>query len=223
MSFQQNCEITLVQNPHAAENVFLHKEPENRPLPTFAGERDRLPSPVWEGHEDAISCYWKAWELAFGNLCRPKPGSGFVSNFIDTAFNGCIFMWDSSFILMFGKYGAEASTSRGPWITFTRSSIRTALSAGRLSRRTERTGLPGLTQPPPDPILCHGANGNISKTSATWTAWQRCSRRCWPITNGCACTTPGPTVHIGPAAGAAAWTICPGSRRGIRFHIRMDI
>lgn len=113
MSFQQNCEMTLVQNPHAAENVFLHKEPENRPLPTFAGERDRLPSPVWEGHEDAVSCYWKAWELAFSNLCRPQLGSGFVSNFIDTAFNGCIFMWDSSFILMFGKYGSRSFNFQG--------------------------------------------------------------------------------------------------------------
>ena len=27
-----------------------------------------------------------------------------MSNFIDTAFNDCLFMWDSAFILMFGKY-----------------------------------------------------------------------------------------------------------------------
>ena len=48
MSFKQNCEISLVQNPHAAENVFIGKEVENTPLPTFEQERDRLPSPVWQ-------------------------------------------------------------------------------------------------------------------------------------------------------------------------------
>ncbi len=113
MSFKQNCEISLVQNPHVAENVFIEKEPENHPLPTFEQERDRLPHPIWDGHGDEIACYWKAWELAFGNLGRPQPGSGFVSNFIDTAFNGCIFMWDSSFILMFGKYASRSFNFQG--------------------------------------------------------------------------------------------------------------
>ncbi len=113
MSFKQNCEISLAQNPHAAENVFIGKDPENHPLPTFEQERDRLPNPIWDGHGDEIACYWKAWELAFGNLGQPQPGSGFVSNFIDTAFNGCIFMWDSSFILMFGKYASRSFNFQG--------------------------------------------------------------------------------------------------------------
>lgn len=113
MSFKQNCEISLVQNPRVAENVFIGKEPENRPLPTFEQERDHLPHPIWDGHGDEIACYWKAWELAFGNLGQPQPGSGFVSNFIDTAFNGCIFMWDSSFILMFGKYASRSFNFQG--------------------------------------------------------------------------------------------------------------
>ena len=30
-------------------------------------------------------------------------GSGFVAPFMDAAFDGCIFMWDSCFMLMFGK------------------------------------------------------------------------------------------------------------------------
>ena len=44
---------------------------------------------------------------AFGNLRKAKAEAGFVSNFIDTAFNGNLFMWDSTFIVMFGKYASR--------------------------------------------------------------------------------------------------------------------
>lgn len=102
--FNQNGEITLVKNPLVEENIFIHRDPDTSPLPDFTQKRECLPQPVWEGNEDAIACYWKAWEIAFRNLKTPVPGSGLVSNFIDTAFNGNTFMWDSVFMLMFGKY-----------------------------------------------------------------------------------------------------------------------
>lgn len=104
---------THVVNPFVRENSFPSMAVDRRRLQTFASARARLPAPVWEGHEDAIDGYWRAWELAFGNLRAPVPGSGFVSNFIDTAFNGCLFMWDSAFILMFGRYGARAFDFQG--------------------------------------------------------------------------------------------------------------
>jgi len=90
------------------ENTFLTVEREQAALPLFAEVRDRLPQPTWEGHPAALDCYWKVWEIAFRNLRQPTPGSGFVSNFIDTAFNDCLFMWDSAFILMFARYGCRA-------------------------------------------------------------------------------------------------------------------
>ena len=98
---------TELRHPLLRENVFLKMKPEATALPKFPGSRAKLPQPSWQGHPDVIACYWKAWELAFRNLHRPKKGSGFVSNFIDTAFNQHIFMWDSSFIVMFGRYGAR--------------------------------------------------------------------------------------------------------------------
>ena len=104
---------TILENRFCKENVFLSMTPENTALPTWETEKDRLPRPVWDGHDDALRCYDKTWKLAFGNLCKPISGAGFVSNFIDTAFNGCIFMWDSSFILMFGKYGARSFDFQG--------------------------------------------------------------------------------------------------------------
>ena len=48
--------------------------------------------------------YWKAWELAFAHLKQPAPGSGFVSNFIDPAFNANTFQWDTCFMVLFAHY-----------------------------------------------------------------------------------------------------------------------
>lgn len=104
--FKQNNEITIPTEPLplVAENYFINKTPDTNSVPTFEEAKSKLPQPIWDGHDDYIGCYWKAWQIAFSNLRTPIPGTGFVSDFIDTAFNGCVFMWDSSFILMFGKY-----------------------------------------------------------------------------------------------------------------------
>jgi hypothetical protein len=99
---------TYLRNPLVDENVFRGMPAEDAPLPTFEQARALLPEPVWDGHPAAIDCYWKTWEIGFRNLCRPAPGSGFVSNFWDTAFNGCLFMWDSVFITLFARYGRRA-------------------------------------------------------------------------------------------------------------------
>ena len=80
---------------------------ENAPLPTYEEAKPLLPSPVWEGRDDVVACYDFAWRTAFSNLKKANNDSRFVSNYIDTAFNGYLFMWDSSFIVMFGKYGAH--------------------------------------------------------------------------------------------------------------------
>jgi hypothetical protein len=97
-----------VRNGLVEQNAFLKMELEAAPVPTWDASRQLLPEPSWERHESTIACYHKAWQLAFGHLRRPQPASGFVANFIDTAFNDCLFMWDSCFILMFGRYGSRA-------------------------------------------------------------------------------------------------------------------
>ena len=105
MSYGQNEELTVEDlSELVAENSFIGAEPNTAPLPSFAECKDRLPQPFWEGHQDVIDCYYRAWEIAFSNLRQPGNDTGFVSPFIDTAFNGCTFMWDSAFMLMFGKY-----------------------------------------------------------------------------------------------------------------------
>jgi hypothetical protein len=90
------------------QNVFREMTADASPLPAFDSARPFLPVPLWEGHAAVIDCYWRAWQLACGNLRPPTSANGFVANFIDTAFNGHLFLWDSVFILMFGRYGSRA-------------------------------------------------------------------------------------------------------------------
>lgn len=114
MGYNQETELTIPQMTDLVkENTFITKTPENSPLPTFDEVKDSLPIPIWDGHESHIDCYWWAWELAFRNLRQPAENSGFVSNFIDTAFNKCTFMWDSVFMLMFGKYADRLFNFQG--------------------------------------------------------------------------------------------------------------
>jgi len=99
---------THVDNPWVSENPFVSLQPEHTELPSFLQARAVLPDPFWADHAAAMACYWRAWELAFSNLKQPTPENGFTANYCDTAFNGNLFMWDSSFITGFGVYGRRA-------------------------------------------------------------------------------------------------------------------
>lgn len=98
---------TYVKEPLVAENKFRVARPVYITPGSFEEARQILPVPIWQGHDEELAMYWRAWEIAIGNIHNPQQGSGFISPFIDTAYNGNIFMWDSSFILMFAKYGAR--------------------------------------------------------------------------------------------------------------------
>ena len=84
---------------------FARKQYTPQPLPKFSELRDRLPSPIYDEHPEWVALYWKGWELAFKNFHEPAAGSGFVSQFIDAAFNQNIFLWDTCFMTMFCNYG----------------------------------------------------------------------------------------------------------------------
>lgn len=106
--YRMNEDVTYESQPLVEQNKFISKEKEDTPLPTYLKSKKLLPLLVWENHEDTVSCYNKAWEICFRNLRSPKPDDAMVSNYIDSAFNDFLFMWDSAFITMFGKYGAHA-------------------------------------------------------------------------------------------------------------------
>ena len=107
-NFKINTDITYAKSPLVQKNIFLSIPAEDAALPKYEEISHLLPSPIWQGYDDVIACHDFAWRTAFRNLKRANSSSNFVSNYIDTAFNGYLFMWDSSFIVMFGKYGAHA-------------------------------------------------------------------------------------------------------------------
>lgn len=97
----------VAENEYVSENEFINMTPETNELPLYKDIKHKLPELVWVGHNDAIQCYYRAWEIAFSNLRESKEESRFVSNYIDCAFFTFSFMWDSSFIVMFGKYAGH--------------------------------------------------------------------------------------------------------------------
>lgn len=78
--------------PERTGMYFAKKVYEAKPLPKFAELRPELPSPIYDDNPVLVRLYWKAWELAFHNFYEPPPHSGFVSHFIDAAFNKNIFL-----------------------------------------------------------------------------------------------------------------------------------
>ncbi len=105
--FLVNDNLFYNDDPYVKNNTFINQPVQDEELPKYEDIKDKLAVPVWDGHDDAVNCYYRTWQIAFGNLRKPNKEAGFVSNFIDTAFNGYLFMWDSSFIVMFGKYASR--------------------------------------------------------------------------------------------------------------------
>jgi hypothetical protein len=114
---------------------FSKKEYVPQPLPTLAETKARLPGPIFDDNPVYVAMYWKAWELAFRNFYEPQPGSGFVSQFIDAAFNQNIFLWDTCFLTMFCNYGHPSVPGIGSLDNFYAKQHET----GEICREIDRT------------------------------------------------------------------------------------
>ena len=100
--FLHNGNLFYAYNPYVERNTFLSQPADTSELPKYCEEE--LPLPIWDGHGDSIDCYRYVTKKAFENFKSPIPRSGLISPFIDTAFNGNLFMWDSAFNVMYGRY-----------------------------------------------------------------------------------------------------------------------
>ena len=89
----------------SGENTFRMRHYTPEPIPIY--DVDVLPAMIADDHPAWVRMYNRAWEIAFSNLRQPEPDSGFIANFIDTAFNDNAFMWDSCFMVMFGHYARQ--------------------------------------------------------------------------------------------------------------------
>ncbi len=100
---------TYIENAFAEENPFRAKPRRNTEVwPTFADARALLPAPHYPAHPEAIDCYYRCWQIAFENFRRATDANGFVSDYSSTMFEDFLFMWDSVFITLFGRYGDRA-------------------------------------------------------------------------------------------------------------------
>ena len=99
---------TFIIDPVLAAHPFARRGVAHDPLPSFDAARPLLPEPMWPDEPTVIECYWHAWRLAFAHAKSPTPDNGFVSSYVDAAFNDCIFMWDSAFITLFARYARRA-------------------------------------------------------------------------------------------------------------------
>jgi len=109
---------TSIKNPFVDQNIFINKRSDAEPLPQYAAVKSKLPEPYWPVRQDVIACYWKAWELAFINVRGTTKENGFKMPYISPAFNNHLFMWDTSFMVMFGRYGKNAFNFQGSMDNF---------------------------------------------------------------------------------------------------------
>lgn len=80
---------------------FEKKEYDQKPLPVFDEVRKKLPNPNISAKPEWNDCYWYSAKVLFRNTHKPEEGSGYVSNFVDAAFNDDIFLWDTCFMTLF--------------------------------------------------------------------------------------------------------------------------
>lgn len=107
-SLAQALAKTHIPNAYVNENVFIKRQPNTLIPPKFSQIKDKLPQPFWPHRPDAIKSYYRAWEMAFANIHAVTNENGFVSPYIDAAFNKHLFMWDACFMTLFGRYGNNA-------------------------------------------------------------------------------------------------------------------
>ena len=63
---------TYVKEPLVTENEYRVAKPETIVPKSFEEARQILPNPIWGGHDKELEMYWKAWEIAIGNIRAPQ-------------------------------------------------------------------------------------------------------------------------------------------------------
>lgn len=80
---------------------FDKKAYTDTPLNQYEDVKEKLPVPVVDARPLWKESYDYSVKILFKNTHKPTPGSGYVSNFVDAAFNADIFLWDTVFMTFF--------------------------------------------------------------------------------------------------------------------------
>ena len=94
--------------PLVSKNPFRQQTYTRQNIPPFAEAKAQLPLPVLPGKPEWLEMYWRAWEMAWAHLRRPRTGSDLVANYLTPTADDHIFMWDAAFTVQFGVYGRRA-------------------------------------------------------------------------------------------------------------------
>lgn len=87
---------------HLARGQYFYKKSySDEELLSFDAIKTNIPNPIISGRPDLVECYWYTVKILFQNTHIPSKESGFVSNFVDAAFNKDIFLWDTAFMTLF--------------------------------------------------------------------------------------------------------------------------
>lgn len=95
-------------DPLVERNMFRSQAYQPQSIPAFEEIKALLPKPILPDHEDWIALYWRAWEIMWAQLRQPTPESGFVTNYIGSADNSHLLMWDAAILTQPGLYGRRA-------------------------------------------------------------------------------------------------------------------
>ena len=168
-----------------------------------------------------MACYWRAWELAFGNLKQPTPENDFAANYCDTAFNGNLFMWDSAFVTCFGSYGRRAFNFQRTLDTFYRKQHPDGFICREISETDGQDTFHRFDPSSTGPNVLAWAEWNYFLKSGD----RQRLEKVFPGVGGlppvdAEISVPGRMVPIGPPAGAREWITCLASNQS--EHINFD-
>jgi hypothetical protein len=94
--------------PLVRRNSFRERPYQATSIPAPGDVMNRLPQPVLPDRPDWLEMYWRAWEIAWTGLRRPRSGSGLVATWHDSNLNDHISAWHTAFITLFGLYARRA-------------------------------------------------------------------------------------------------------------------
>jgi hypothetical protein len=118
MGFYDNLTDNATANPWVLKNSFRSEERTEEVKEVINDPIALLPKPFLLNSDDAIDAYNAAWKIAVKNYHFPSKSESLGYPYIDTAFNDCIFLWDSAFISLFGIYGRNAFPSDSSLFNF---------------------------------------------------------------------------------------------------------
>ncbi|MCU0491422.1 MAG: hypothetical protein MUD01_07540 [Chloroflexaceae bacterium] len=66
--------------------------------------RAHLPQPILPSRPELERLYWRAWEIGARQTRHGNAQNGFSKTYVDAAFGGNIFQWDTCFLSFFARY-----------------------------------------------------------------------------------------------------------------------